>query len=77
LVLATQKLGGITGWGTRRAGAFALLAILLGAYYAFVAHLTDLSTRWELTFLALCLMPAVFGLVWFALPYWPTSRSSG
>jgi hypothetical protein len=69
LVLATQKLGGITGWGTRRAGAFALLAILLGAYYAFVAHLTDLSTRWELTFLALCLMPAVFGLVWFALPY--------
>jgi hypothetical protein len=69
-VLATQKLGGITGRGTsRRAGAFALLAILLGAYYAFVAHLTDLSTRWELTFLALCLMPAVFGLVWFALPY--------
>jgi hypothetical protein len=53
----------------RRAGAFALLVVLLGAYYAFVDELTDLSTRWELAFLSLCLMPAVFALVWFALPY--------
>jgi hypothetical protein len=53
----------------RRAGAFALLAVFLGAYYAFVDELTDLSTRWELAFLSLCLMPAVFALVWLALPY--------
>jgi hypothetical protein len=53
----------------RRAGAFALLAVSLGAYYAFVDELKDLSTRWELAFLALCLMPAVFALVWLALPY--------
>jgi hypothetical protein len=55
--------------GRRRAGAFALLAVLLGAYYAFVDELADVSTRWELAFLALCLMPAVFALVWLALPY--------
>ena len=53
----------------RRAGAFALLAVSLGAYYAFSDDLTDLSTRWELAFLALCLMPAVFALIWLALPY--------
>jgi Na+/H+-dicarboxylate symporter len=53
----------------RRAGAFALLAVSLGAYYAFVDKLRDFSTRWELVFLALCLMPAVFALVWLALPY--------
>jgi hypothetical protein len=53
----------------RRAGAFALLAVFLGAYYAFVDELVDLSTRWELAFLSLCLMPAVFALVWLALPY--------
>jgi hypothetical protein len=52
----------------RRAGAFALLAVSLGAYYAFVDKLRDFSTRWELVFLALCLMPAVFALVWLALP---------
>jgi hypothetical protein len=53
----------------RRAGAFALLAVTLGAYYAFGGDLRDLTTRWELAFLALCLMPAVFALVWLALPY--------
>jgi Na+/H+-dicarboxylate symporter len=53
----------------RRAGAFALLAVSLGAYYAFGDELADVSTRWELAFLALCLMPAVFALVWLALPY--------
>lgn len=52
----------------RRACAFALLGVLLGAYYAFTDELSDLSTRWELAFLALCLIPAVFALVWLALP---------
>jgi hypothetical protein len=52
----------------RRAGAFALLAVSLGAYYAAAGELTDLSRRWELAFLALLLMPAVFALVWLVLP---------
>jgi hypothetical protein len=50
-------------------GALALLAAALGAYYAFTDDLAELSTRWDLAFLALILMPAVFGLVWFALPF--------
>ena len=53
----------------RRAGALALLAVLLGAYYAFTDDLAKLSTRWALAFLALCLMPAIFALVWLVLPY--------
>ena len=53
----------------RRAGAFALLAVGLGAYYAFNDRLADLSERGEVAFLALVLMPAVFALVWLALPY--------
>ena len=52
-----------------RACAFALLAVALGAYYAFVDELSDLTTRWELAFLALCLIPAVFALVWLVLPF--------
>jgi hypothetical protein len=53
----------------RRALAVALLGVALGAYYAFTDELSDLSTRWELAFLALCLIPAVFALVWLALPF--------
>jgi hypothetical protein len=41
---------------------------VLGAYYAFTDRLADLSRPWEVAFLALCLMPAVFALVWLALP---------
>jgi hypothetical protein len=52
-----------------RVGAFALLAVSLGVYYAFGDDLAELSTRWDLAFLALVLMPAVFALVWLALPY--------
>ena len=51
-----------------RARAFALLGLSLGAYYAFTDDLADLTTRWELAFLALCLIPAVFALVWLVLP---------
>jgi Na+/H+-dicarboxylate symporter len=46
-----------------------VLGVALGAYYAFTGELGDLSTRWELAFLALCLIPAVFALVWLALPF--------
>jgi hypothetical protein len=58
----------------RRAVALALLAVSLGAYYATADELTNLSRRWELAFLALGLMPAVFALVWLVLPSWRRGR---
>ena len=54
---------------TPRVGVFALLAVDLGLYYAGVDAFVDLSKWWELAFLALCLIPAVFALVWLALPF--------
>lgn len=53
---------------TRRTTAFAALAVGLGAYYAFTDRFGQLSQSWDVAFLGLCLMPAVFALVWFALP---------
>jgi hypothetical protein len=49
--------------------AFAALAVSLGAYYAAHESLVDLSLWADVAFLALCLMPAVFALIWLALPY--------
>ncbi|MFN2466752.1 MAG: hypothetical protein ABR521_01265 [Gaiellaceae bacterium] len=51
----------------RAIGAAALAGTLL-AYYAFHESLLDVSTWWDVGFLALVLIPAVFGLVWLALP---------
>lgn len=53
---------------SRRAAAFAALAVALGAYYAFNDRLSEVSTSWEVAFLGLCLMPAVFALIWLVLP---------
>jgi hypothetical protein len=53
----------------RRGAAFAALAVFLGAYYAAHESLVDLSLWWEVAFLGLVLMPAVFALIWLALPY--------
>lgn len=53
----------------RRGVAFGALAVALGAYYAAHESLFDLSLWEEVAFLGLCLMPAVFALVWLALPY--------
>jgi hypothetical protein len=55
----------LTPW---RAAAFAAVAVVLGAYYAFTDALGELSQSWDVAFLGLCLMPAVFALVWLALP---------
>jgi hypothetical protein len=52
-----------------RTPAFAALAGWLGVYYAAHESLVDLSLWWEVVFLGLCLMPAVFALIWLALPY--------
>jgi hypothetical protein len=54
---------------TPRVGAFVVLAGALAAYYAVNDVLVDLSQWWELGFLAVCLIPAVFALVWLVLPY--------
>jgi hypothetical protein len=54
---------------TWRAAAFAALAVALGAYYAFTDRFPELSQSWDVAFLGFCLMPAVFALVWLALPF--------
>jgi hypothetical protein len=54
----------------RRALAFALLACALGLYYAFVEELWNFSLWWDVAWIAVVLLPAVFGLVWLALPLW-------
>jgi hypothetical protein len=59
---------------TPRAGAFALVAVALGVYYAVVDELGALSKWWDLAFLAVCLLPAVFSLVWLALPWRRSER---
>jgi hypothetical protein len=53
-----------------RAAAFACLAAALGLYYAFHESLLSSSTWWAIAFLAFVLIPAVFGLVYLALPFW-------
>ena len=53
-----------------RTGAFALLAALLIAYYAAVESLPAASDAWDVAFLALVLLPAVFALVLVVLPAW-------
>ncbi|HEY7707305.1 MAG TPA: hypothetical protein VH968_09085 [Gaiellaceae bacterium] len=54
---------------TRRVVAFAVLGVALGAYYAAHEHVVDLSKWWDIAFLALCLIPAVFALVYLVLPF--------
>jgi hypothetical protein len=54
----------------RRVLAFAALAAALGLYYAFVEELWNFSLWWDVGWIALVLLPAVFGLVWLALPLW-------
>jgi hypothetical protein len=55
--------------GSPRTAAFAALAVWLGVYYAAHESLVDLSLWWEVAFLGLVLMPAVFALIWLALPF--------
>ena len=58
---------------TPRVAAFAILAVALAGYYAAHDELVDLSKWWDIGFLALCLIPAIFALVYLALPF----RKSG
>ncbi len=47
-----------------------VLAVALGLYYAFHESLWSASLWWSIAFLAFVLIPAVFGLVYLALPFW-------
>jgi hypothetical protein len=58
---------------TRRVAAFVALAAALGFYYAFHESLWNESVWWDIAFIALVLIPAVFGLVYLALPLWRSS----
>jgi hypothetical protein len=55
---------------TPRVGAFVVLATLLGVYYAVAESLTNFSVWAEVAILAFLVIPAVFGLVYLALPLW-------
>ena len=43
----------------------------LGVYYTVAESLPNFTIWWEVAILALLVIPAVFGLVYFALPLWP------
>ncbi len=53
-----------------RGAAFLALFALLATYYAVAESLPDLTLWWEVVFLGFVLIPAVFGLVYLALPLW-------
>jgi hypothetical protein len=55
---------------TQRAAGFAALAMLVGVYYGTHQWWFDLPLWWDLAWLCLLLIPAVFALVWLALPLW-------
>jgi hypothetical protein len=55
---------------SRRVVAFLALATAIGVYYGTHERWFNLSLWWDLAWLCFLLIPAVFGLVWFALPLW-------
>ena len=63
-------MGGASAVLTRRAAAFTGLAVALAAYYATSEFWPNVSTWWDVVFLGLALVPAVFGLVYAFLPFW-------
>ncbi len=67
---APSPHGPSTGFGRRRLLALAGVGSALAAYYLFSESLWDVSLWWEIAFLALCLMPVVFALVYLVLPVW-------
>ena len=55
---------------TPSSGALAALSAAVGLYYGTHEWWVDLPLRWDLVWLCFLLIPAVFGLVWLALPLW-------
>ncbi|HEV3402794.1 MAG TPA: hypothetical protein VG073_00825 [Gaiellaceae bacterium] len=61
-------VGGASPLLKRRAAAGAALLAVLVAYYTWQGSLPRLGLWGDIAFVALVLIPAVFALVWFALP---------
>ena len=57
-----------------RYGAFAVLLGGLAAYYAVNESLWNASLWWDVAWLTLVLLPAVFAVVWFLLPFWRSRK---
>lgn len=55
---------------SRRTAGFVALAVVVGVYYGTHQWWFHLSLWPALAWICLLLIPAVFGLVWFALPLW-------
>lgn len=55
-----------------RAALFGLDAALLAVYYSISGSLWSASTWWDVAFISLVLIPAVFLLVYLVLPLWRT-----
>jgi hypothetical protein len=53
-----------------RTAGFLALAAVVGVYYGTHQWWFELPLWWDLAWLCVLLIPAVFGLVWFALPLW-------
>jgi hypothetical protein len=63
-------VGGAPAVLTRRAAAFAVLAVVLAVYYSTARSWPNVSLWWDVAFLGLVLVPAVFALVYLTLPVW-------
>jgi hypothetical protein len=63
-------VGGAAAVLKRRAAAFTVLAAALAVYYTTSDFWPNLSLWWDVAFLAVLLVPAVFALVYAALPFW-------
>ena len=57
---------------SRRAAALAVLVLVVGLYYGTHQWWFELPLWWDLAWLCFVLIPAVFALVWLALPLWRT-----
>jgi len=57
----------------RGAACLALLAGL-ALYYAVAESLPNMTLWWEVVFLGVVLIPAIFALMWLALPLWRAKR---
>jgi hypothetical protein len=55
---------------TGRVAAFCALAAALGIYYSIHSSLWNESLWWDIGFISVVLIPAVFGLVYCVLPFW-------
>lgn len=63
-------VGGASALLTRRAAAFVALAAAIGVYYGTHQSWFGLPLWWDIAWLCFLLIPAVFGLVYLALPLW-------